>query len=513
MDQGQLDALYQQYLGRGVDPSGASTWANADYNTVVQGILGSQEYQNRQSAPIGAVNVNTGQISGPATNQGGGDINSIYQQYLGRGVDPSGAATYAGWNPQDIVNAILGSQEYQQRQASGGGGAGQAAPTGNAQDLANQVYGAYKTNTNYDQALNQLNALPQNADYYRARIGLIGQMMGWQTGQNTGDRNTVYQRELESYLPGAKAAGLTDAEINSLISQNSAKASQENQNRIAQEAAQGQGWVNQNIPGGWATLGALAAAAAAPYALGALGAGAGAGAGGALTTTELLAGAGGAFVPVEGASFALPGLAGSAAGAIGQALPYTEAFDAANLYANGITNATQIGDIMASTGLDPFLAADMGNLAAQGLSAEQIAQVMGYSYTPAELAGTGIQSFLPAAASAASTGLSASTLANALKAGTTLLGAGSKLLGGSSQTGNQPTQLSKALSTYNPYATGTGSQLATNFNLVKGNVNPFSYGKEVPVQAQVANKADPFAALNVAQTPVQPINPLAHLFG
>ena len=48
MDQSQLDALYQQYLGRSVDPSGAASWGNADYNTVVQGILGSQEYQNRQ---------------------------------------------------------------------------------------------------------------------------------------------------------------------------------------------------------------------------------------------------------------------------------------------------------------------------------------------------------------------------------------------------------------------------------------------------------------------------------
>lgn len=502
MDQGQLDALYQQYLGRGVDPSGAATWGGADYDTVVQGILGSQEYQNRNQGG-----------SSPAPVSGGGaptDINSIYQQYLGRGVDPSGAATYAGWNPQDIINAVTSSQEYKNR---GGGGATAAATyTGNPQDLANQVFGAYKTNTNYDQALNELNALPQNADYYRARLGLLGNMMGWQVGQNTGDRNTVYQQELASYLPGARAAGLSDAEINALISKNTAAASQENQNRIAQEAAQGQGWVNQNIPGGWVTLGALAAAAAAPYALGALGSAGAAGAAeaGALTTTELLGGAGGAFVPVEGASFALPSWA--TAGAVGQALPYTEAFDAANLYANGITNAGQIGDIMASTGMDPFLAADMGNLAAQGLSAEQIAQVMGYSYTPAELAGTGIESFVPPY-SAASAGLSASTLANALKAGSSLVSAGSKLLGGGTTGTSGASPLSSALRNVVPTTAMTGVQNPGTFSQIKGNVNPFAYAKDVPTQTIAQSKADPFAALNVPQTPVQPFNPLANLFG
>ena len=189
-------------------------------------------------------------------------LDALYQQYLGRGVDPSGAATWGGADYDTVVQGILGSQEYAQRQASNG----VSAPVGaNPQDLAAQVFNAYKTNQNYDQTLNQLNATPQNADYYRARLGLLGQMMGWQIGQNTGDRNTVYQKELESYLPGAKAAGLTDQEINNLITQGSSAANQENQQRIAQEAAKGQGWVNQNIPGGWATVGGLAALAAVPY--------------------------------------------------------------------------------------------------------------------------------------------------------------------------------------------------------------------------------------------------------
>lgn len=73
------------------------------------------------------------------------------------------------------------------------------------------------------------------------------------------------------------------------------------------------------------------------------------------------------------------------------ALPYTEAFDAANLASQGLSSAA-IAQNIAATGLDPFLAADIANLAAQGLAAEQISQVLAYSYTPAELAGTGIKS-------------------------------------------------------------------------------------------------------------------------
>lgn len=517
MDQGQLDALYQQYLGRGVDPSGASTWGGADYNTVVQGILGSQEYQNRQqqSQPQ--------QQAAPQQSGGGGtDINSIYQQYLGRGVDPSGAATYAGWDPQSIINAVTSSQEYAQRQGSANGVSPTAPSGGNPNDLASQVFSAYKTNQNYDEALNQLNATPQNADYYRARLGLLGNMMGWQTGQNTGDRNTVYEQELASYLPGARAAGLSDAEINSLINKNAATSNQENQQRIAQEAAQGQGWVNQNIPGGWTTVGALAAAVAAPYALSALGAGAGAGAGGALTTTELMGGAGGAFVPSagSGASFLIsPGAAYTAAGlgSSGIAEGLTAGYDLANLVQSypGIS-PEQLASIMEiNYGADPLLALDAGRLASQGLSASAIDQILGYSYPAAELAGTGITSFLPEAASVASalsSGMTASQLANMAKTGLGLAGTASKILGGTSGT-SPSSQLSKALGSYNPTTAATGMQSSDNFGLVKGNVNPFLFAKEVPTQTLATSKADPFAALNVAQTPIQPFNPLAHLVG
>lgn len=142
-----LDDLYQQYLGRAPDPSGISTWSGQDEASIIAGITGSQEYANLGG---GGVYGGNGAGTGVATLLGGGggggqDINQIYQQYLGRDVDPSGAQTYAGWAPQDIIGAIQGSQEY----ANLGGGGGGLTPTsiggdnfGGGQDI-NALYQQY----------------------------------------------------------------------------------------------------------------------------------------------------------------------------------------------------------------------------------------------------------------------------------------------------------------------------------------------------------------------------------
>jgi hypothetical protein len=468
-----IDSLYQQYLGRGVDPSGAATYAGWSDQDIQNAIMGSPEYaqHQQQSAPQ-----QQQQPQQPQQQSGGGaDINSIYQQYLGRGVDPSGAATYAGWNPQDIINAIKGSPEYAQSHGGGGSNGVQAPLGANPQDLANQVFSAYKTNSNYDQQLNELNSLANTdpAAYYKARIGLIGNMMGWQSGQNTGDRNTVYQNELNSYLPGAKAAGLSDAEINALITQNSASANQQNQQRIAQDAAKGNGWVNQNIPGGWGTVAGAAA----------LG----------------LGGAGALGLLGEGAALGAEG-----AGAVTQALPYTSSFDAANLFANGITDSAQLGDILTSTGIDPFLAADMGNLASQGLSADQISQILGYSYTPAELAGTGID--------ALGTAAGGNALADLLKNAKSVIGSSAPLMKALGKTGGA-SALAGALKNPTGATGGTASNgIGATFAQAKGNQNPFNFGAQTPVASAPQTKGDPFAALNVQQmTPQQQYNPLAAL--
>ena len=247
---------------------------------------------------------------------------------------------------------------------------------------------------------------------------------------------------------------------------------------------------------------ALPALAAAGVALGA-GAGAFGGAEGlgALGTDTALMG------PTYGELGYAPALeATSATGAATQALPYTSSFDAANLYANGVTSSTQLGDILASTGIDPFLAADMGNLASQGLSADAISQILGYSYTPAELAGTGID--------ALGTAAGGNALSNLLKGAKSLIGSGApliKALSGASSASKLSSALKNPTSAIGGAGT-TSTGMGSNFAQAKGNQNPFYFGTQTPVASASQSKADPFAALNVQQmTPQQQYNPLAAL--
>jgi hypothetical protein len=192
-----------------------------------------------------------------------------------------------------------------------------------------------------------------------------------------------------------------------------------------------------------------------------------------------------------------------AAGAATQALPYTSAFDAANLFANGITDAGQLADVLTATGIDSFVAADMGNLAAQGLSAEQIGDIIGASYTSAELAGTGIESLIEGAAGS-------STLSNLLKGAKNLLdpktALGKTLIG--TLTGANGGNLANALR--GTSGVGSAGGLDANFALARGNQSPFNFGTQSPVWTAPISKTDPFAALNVQQsTNQQQNNPLA----
>ena len=163
-------------------------------------------------------------------------------------------------------------------------------------------------------------------------------------------------------------------------------------------------FVGREIPGGWKTVALASAALAAPYAAPYL-AGEGAAASGfagldAATAAELGL-SGGSGLGISGASgnvlsgiVGADALAGAAATAaeVGTALPYTEAFDAVNLAQQGLSQGQIAQTLELSAGVDSFLARDMDSLAAQGLSPDQIVQTLSYSYSPAELAGTGIES-------------------------------------------------------------------------------------------------------------------------
>jgi hypothetical protein len=166
-------------------------------------------------------------------------------------------------------------------------------------------------------------------------------------------------------------------------------------------------FVNREIPGGWITPAAVAAAVAAPYLAPALlGEGAAAaGAAEAAAALEAAAAAEGATTAgmVAAANTGLPAgtatladlatvAASGAAETIGQALPYTEAFDAVNLANQGL-GAEQIAqNLTISVGTDPFIAQDIATMAANGLSPEAIVQNLQYSYSASELAPLGLES-------------------------------------------------------------------------------------------------------------------------
>lgn len=165
-------------------------------------------------------------------------------------------------------------------------------------------------------------------------------------------------------------------------------------------------FVGNEIPGGWATVGAASLPFIAPYVAPAL-AGAEAGFVGldAATAAELGL-SGGSGLSAAGASGdVLAGLAGlsdiapvatdalaTATAEATTALPYSEAFDAVNLAKQGLSEAQIAQTLNMSAGVDQFLATDMARLAAQGLSPDQIVQTLSYSYSPSELAGLNIES-------------------------------------------------------------------------------------------------------------------------
>jgi hypothetical protein len=321
--------------------------------------------------------------------------------------------------------------------------------------------------------------------YYEAKIQLLGKQAGWNHGQNTFERAQPFIKELEQLAPEAIKAGLNFDQINSLFSQNLSFGSSQNQQRIANEAASGGGGFNLGelvrgvlpvaalaigapfldaaLAGGVAasSLPSFATAAGKGALLGsALGGGSAALQGGNIGQGLLTGGLTGAVGGGVGSAFG-GGLAGNVAGGalaggtgsllrggnplegaliggaggallsgineltapsvgINEALPYTESYDAFNLAQQGL-GAEDIARNLSATGMDSFLATDLSRLAAQGLSESQLNDIIGRSYSPKELAGTGIKS-LNLANSTAATNLGIKDALGALKIGSGLLG-------------------------------------------------------------------------------------------
>lgn len=110
-----------------------------------------------------------------------------------------------------------------------------------ADKLGKQIINAYQGNENYDTEYNQLQGLKDIVpkDYYKNQLGFKAHSMGWQVGQNRGERNAPTQQELESMIPEAQAAGLNPEEIGSIVNTNFGQARNRNVQRIASLAETG----------------------------------------------------------------------------------------------------------------------------------------------------------------------------------------------------------------------------------------------------------------------------------
>ena len=160
-------------------------------------------------------------------------------------------------------------------------------------------------------------------------------------------------------------------------------------------------------------------------------------------------------------------------------------------------SAKQLEDILAiNYGADPTVAADAANLAKEGYDAATINQVLGYSYNPTELAGTGVESF----AADSTAGLNAKDvlsnvnrarqLANLLSAG------GSTVKAASIPTAQQWTQNAQTNALNQPAQQQFGG-------LYEMNKNPFTF--QNPLAGALAGNK-PATGLDVSGTPGTALN-------
>jgi hypothetical protein len=277
--------------------------------------------------------------------------------------------------------------------------------------------------------------------------------------------------------------------------------------------------VGREIPGGWTTLGAAALAGTglyfAPEIMASLAA-------------EGIAGSEATFLAADAANLAANGLSEAAiaqnlaagyglsaeaaaaaaaaaagtvgefgAGAVTKALPYSETFDAYNLAQQGLSSSA-IEQNLAASGLDKFLAADMASMASSGLSPEAIAQNLAYSYSPTELAGTGIESMQ------AQSGMSAGdALKNVNRARqiAKILNQGDSKAGRNISVKNIPTANEWAQQAAQNFAQATPEQFG---GLYQMNKNPFTFSN--PLAAALKGNTSGLDVSGTGGTTLQPQN-------
>ena len=555
-----LNALYQQYLGRNVDPSGAQTFAGMSTQDVTNAILSSPEYASRSGTPSAA----------PST--GSTDLNALYQQYLGRNADPTGVATWAGQTPEAIIAGITGSQEYMASHPGGApvtglppGANPNATPgdpstwiaravsydtegnpineyvdpkTGNvysSQDanavllasgkatsdkylagidglsatdkqtiydlkttdptkyyegvaaaLNKQIFSDYTTNANYSTNYNTLQTLRDVAPeaYYKAQLDLLGKQVGWQIGQNTSDRNAPIIEEIKKIAPAAYQAGISVDDINSIVNTAASQANIQNQQRIANDLANGGSGFNfgKDIAPGLAlvavaTAGAMTGGAALAIGESVLGAGAV----GAATLGGAVMGAGfGALsAAAMGGNIEKGAIYGAIGGGVGGAGSELASSSSVWGTANGLVGTETIQSIASATGLSADQVANIivrtaaSTIAASATGAVNsgnFAKVLGTSLASSAIgayAGNVVSAIDPTASQAAINAVS-----SIASIGTTTVLNGGNLT--NALLNNIPNILGNAAATYNSeqnQSTGTTPFGTENIGFTSGGVD------------------------------------------
>lgn len=131
-----------------------------------------------------------------------------------------------------------------------------------ANALSESIFNAYIGNRYADvqdrvQALEDIKNKDKDA-YVTAKLGLLSSQSGWQHGQNTFERAAPLQAEIQSLIPEAQKAGISNQQINSIVSGNFAENSAANQARIVREATSGGGFNLGEFIRGVAPVAALA---------------------------------------------------------------------------------------------------------------------------------------------------------------------------------------------------------------------------------------------------------------
>jgi len=223
-----------------------------------------------------------------------------------------------------------------------------------ADKLGSTIIGKYQGNDNYDNEYNQLQKIKEidPAAYYKNELGFKAHQMGWQVGQNRGERNTANQEAIKSMIPEAQKAGLSTDQIDSIVSQNFGQARNQNVQRIANLAETGgSGFSFQKDVQPGLTMLALAAGAAAapeflPFLEGAAGTEAGIGAGAGADVFGGLAGTSGSY---GGLTAAEQAAAITAATPAATAVPTgITALEAANAIPSGSLTEAQLAKLAAT---------------------------------------------------------------------------------------------------------------------------------------------------------------------